>query len=174
MELIKYLPFFYSNSSEVSVIQISLNNENSKLQNAVKDLLNQLFVNSATWGLDYWENLLDLYTNRSEPIENRRARIKTRLRGQGTATKDVIKNVCMSFTNGEVEVIEDSLNYSITLKFVGTGGIPTNLDYLLKSIKTTIPAHLAIQFSFTYILLRELETFTLNRLEQTTLDSFAF
>lgn len=150
MELIKYLPSFYYNSEEVRNIQASLETENDALQFAIKDLLDQLFIESATWGLEHWEKYLGLKVDRNEDLINRRSRIMTRLRGQGTTTKEMIKNVCRSFTGGEVEVIENSSQYNFIIKFIDIVGIPGNVDYLSESIEEIKPAHLSFTFEYKY------------------------
>lgn len=174
MQLIKYLPSFYYGSSEVTNIQSSIGIENDKLQLAIKDLLNQLFISSATWGLDNWETYLGIEVDRGESYDNRRSRIMTRLRGKGTTTKEMIKNVCASFVGGKIEVIEDNANYSFTIKFIDTEGVPSNMDYLLSSLNEIKPAHLGIEYSFTFILIRDLESFTLDKLQNIKIESFAY
>lgn len=149
MDLIKYLPSFYFNSEEVKNIQASVQSEDIAVKEAIKDVLNQLFVDTATWGLNSWEKMLGLKIDTTETLENRRARVMTRLRGTGTVTKSMIKNVCKSFTNGEVDVIENT-DYSFTIKFVDIKGIPGNLNYLRDAIEEIKPAHLNFNFEYTY------------------------
>lgn len=170
MELIQYLPNFYYNSEEVKNIQYSLGIENDKLQRAIMDLLDQLFVNSATWGLEYWEKYLGLEVDRGETLENRRGRVMTRLRGQGTTTKAMIKNICRSFTGGEVEVIEDSSNYRFIIKFIDIKGVPGNIDYLASSIEEIKPAHLGFSFEYTYTVWDNLRPKTWGELSSKTWD----
>lgn len=172
MKLIDYLPFFYGNSEEVSSIQNSIDIEKIQLENRINELLEQLIIDTATWGLDYYERMLGLTTDKTQSYIDRRARIKMRLRSQGSATKKSIKNICKSFINGEIDIIEDSNNYRITIKFIGEEGIPANLDYLRDSLQQALPCHLKLQFGFSYLILKEVESMTLNDLEQTSLASF--
>lgn len=150
MNLIDYLPIFYANSEEVKGIQDSFQKENEELKNAIQDLLNQMFVDTATWGLVHWEKYLNLSTGSTESLDNRRSRIKTRLRGQGTTTKEMIKNVCSSFVNGEVEVTELAAEYIFKIKFVSNIGVPGNIQYLKETIEEIKPAHLGFEFIYVY------------------------
>lgn len=150
MDLIKYLPSFYFNSEEVKNIQASIQNEDIKVKEAIKDVLNQLFVDTATWGLDSWEKYLGLKIDKSESYINRRARIKMILRGQGTTTKAMIKNVCESFVNGKVCVIENNTNYSFVIKFIDVKGIPGNIGYIKDAVDGIKPAHLNFSFEYLY------------------------
>lgn len=56
-------------------VGIAGNNEHEKLRAAVADILNQLFVNTATWGLDLWEEFCGLQTNANDAYAQRRARV---------------------------------------------------------------------------------------------------
>ena len=160
MNLMDYLPVFYSNSEEVKGIQNSLQNESEAMINAIDDLLKQIYIDTATWGLSHWEKYLNLSADSSENIDNRRSRIKTRLRGQGTTTKEMIKNVCSSFVNGEVEVTEIAEDYIFKIKFISNIGIPGNVEYLRSSIEEIKPAHLAFEFIYIYNTNATLKNFT--------------
>ncbi|MBG9774209.1 putative phage tail protein [Brevibacillus laterosporus] len=103
-------------------------------------------------------NALDQYTwdGLSEasvvlvPYEDRRSAIRARLRGTGTVTKEMLKNVVESFTNGEVEVIEDNEHYAVTIKFVSNVGIPANYDDAKRAVLEIIPAHIGVEFTNEY------------------------
>lgn len=155
MDINKYL---FPDSVEIINIQTSLGLEDDKVKLAIQDILNQIFVNTATWGLDNWEKYLGLKIDLSETYENRRARIMTRLRGQGTVTKAMLKNVCESFINGTVEIIEDNPNYSFTIKFTDIKGIPANMEYLKATVEEVKPAHLAVTYEYTYLTWDEFES----------------
>ena len=172
MNLIKYLPFFYENSDEVKELQEAFNNEGTTLENEIKSLKEQGFVDTATWGLTYWEKLLGLHTDTTQTDEIRRSRIKTYLRNNGTCTKVKLQNISKSYVNGEVDIIEDNANYKLTVKFIGENGVPANIDYLRAALREAIPAHLQFLFAYSYILLKDVELMTLNELEQTSLASF--
>lgn len=168
MELINYLPSFYYGSNEVVNIQSSLNVESDLLKSHITDLLDQFFIDNATWGLTFWEKELGLQIDETERLDSRRSRIKTRLRGQGTITANMIKNICSSFSGGEVEIIENNENYEITIKFVGTVGIPSNMEYLKSSLVETLPAHLGFSFEYTFNTQKDLTKFTHLKLKQYT------
>jgi hypothetical protein len=168
MDLMQYLPSFYLGSAEIRNIQASIGLENEVLQKAISELMAQCYVESATWGLDHWENYLGIDLDSTESDENRRSRIMTRLRGQGTTTKEMIKNVCSSFTGVEAELIEKHADYTFIVKFVGAKGIPANLDYLENTIEAIKPAHLAFSFEFTYNTWEDLSKWTWGELESKT------
>lgn len=150
MDFMKYLPSFYYGSEEVQNIQTSLQAESQTVKNAIIDLLDQIFVGTATWGLEYWERYLGLRVDLDETNENRRARILTKLRGHGVVTTGLIKNVCESFDYGTVEVTESPETYSFKIKFVDSKGIPGNIAYLEQAINEIKPAHLSFAFEYKF------------------------
>lgn len=151
MALINLLPESYSKSPQVVEIQGGFDNSIQSF-NAVKEsLFNQLFVEDATWGLTEWEKALNIKTDITKSYEFRRERIKAKLRGAGTTTKSMIRQVATAYSNGEVEVIENPGNYSFTVKFVGTKGIPANMADLTLTIEEIKPAHLTFLFEYVWL-----------------------
>ncbi|AOY78356.1 hypothetical protein BJL90_12935 [Clostridium formicaceticum] len=164
------MPGYYKTSqvmnSLTGVEAIQMQEFNSKLD----DVLNQFFVDTATFALERWEKELGIPVNNSKPAAFRRSVIKSKLRGSGTVTVNLIKNVSESYSNGEVDVIENNPNYSFTVKFVGTLGIPPNLEDLKNAIEEIKPAHLVALFQFIYNTHNTLAQFTHNQLSQYTHD----
>ncbi|RXI50203.1 phage portal protein [Clostridium tetani] len=144
-----YIPSFYFNKEQVTDITTSMDIEVKNLKETIEDLLKQLFIDSATWGVTDWEKLYGLKIDNTEALANRRARIKMAMRGQGTVTKAMLKNLCKSFTNGDVEIIENT-DYSFIIKFIDIKGVPQNISYLKNAIEEVKPAHLAFSFKYLY------------------------
>jgi len=159
VKLKKYLPSFIGNSKIFSKIYEIEQSEIDDYNNLIEDLVNQCFVEKATWGLSLWEDFLDIKANLSSPEDFRRSAIKAKLRGQGVVTVDLIKNVSESFSNGDVEITENIEPYTFEIKFVGTRGIPPNLEGLKKAIEDIKPAHLSIKYKFTYMTWDEFESY---------------
>lgn len=149
MNLIDKMPSFFNNSID-TVIQNALQIEADTINEEAKSTLDQFFVDSCTWGLDNWEKMLGIPKNNFDLI-TRRENIKAKMRSRGTSTIAVIKNICESYSNGEVEIIEDNANYSFTIKFIGTLGIPKAFEELDRTINEIKPCHLAHNYAFTYM-----------------------
>ena len=77
MSLINKLPYFYDNDI-TKPIQNSLDIESSSVNENLEELLNQFFVNSATYGLDNWENMLGISKNNFDYV-TRRENIKAKM-----------------------------------------------------------------------------------------------
>lgn len=149
--LLSYMPKYYKTSKVIDNLNttnaVELNKFNSKLDS----VLNQFFIDTADFTLERWEKGLNLDVNNNYNVEYRRSRILSKLRGQGTITVKLIKEVAESYNNGIVDVIEDNPNCTFTIKFIDNKGIPPNLDDLKMAIEEIKPAHLAVSYEFTYL-----------------------
>lgn len=141
--LIARYPDFYAGSPEFVDMQNALEPEALALWTARDSLMDQLCVNTATWGLQYWEQTLGITVEQGKDLEHRRSRIRSKLRGSGVTTVALIESVAESFSNGDVAVTEYPQAYRLEIKFVGTIGIPPNLEDLTASLREILPAHLA-------------------------------
>ena len=109
-------PDFYRGSGEFVDMQQALEPEVLALWQARDGLMDQLQLDTATWGLKYWEETLGIA---------------------------MIQNVAESFSNGAVAVTEFPSRYRIEIKFVGSIGTPPNMDDLTEALREILPAHLA-------------------------------
>ncbi|MEW8957777.1 MAG: YmfQ family protein [Moorella sp. (in: firmicutes)] len=154
-----YLPTYERKSQVIGSILGAVGPEVDQIYTSIDDILKQFYVETATeTGLDLWEKMLGLSSYAGKPLDQRRSRIISKLRGMGTVTVHLIKNVAESYVYGTVEVTENPAAYSFTVKFVDPRGIPPNLDDLRAAIEDIKPAHLAVQYEFTYTVWGELNT----------------
>ncbi|RKD22536.1 hypothetical protein BEP19_09755 [Ammoniphilus oxalaticus] len=149
-DLMSYLPRFYKDILEIRAIQEVNEDELEQIYSSIDDILNQLYIETATWGLDIWEREFGIHTDRSKTFVRRREIIRAKMRGAGTTTKEMIKNVAQAFSGGEVEVHEYPREYRFEIQFIGVRGIPPNMSGLIDAIDNIKPAHLAYSFKYTY------------------------
>lgn len=159
-DLMKYLPAYYDDNKTMNIIEDYIVVEVGKVKFNAQDLLNQFYVGNATWGLSTWEENLGINTNLNESYETRREVIEAKLRGSGTVTKALIKDVAEAFSGGEVEIIENFSDYSFTVNFIGIKGIPKNMVGLIDSIEDIKPTHLGYSFKYTYTVWNFIEKLT--------------
>ena len=144
----------------------------AKLDDWMEDIVNQSFVETATWGLSRWEGIFGIVPNESKPQDQRRAVIKSKIRGAGVTTVALVKEVAESWYNGDIEVTEEQLK--VIVKFNSNYGVPSNLSDVEKGLREIIPAHLLIEYLFSYLLIREVHNVkTLAEMETITLNQFA-
>ena len=150
MRLLQHLPNIYHNGGAVTELQSAIATQSELVEIKIQDCLPQMFVETAVATLGDWERYLGIVARPHESNDNRRGQIKSALRGHGTTTVDMIKNSCMAYSGGEVEIIEHYDTYTFVIKFVGQLGIPNNMNHIKRSIDKIKPAHLAYLFEFTY------------------------
>lgn len=116
-------------------------------QDEMKELYDQLNIDTATWALSVYEKELGIRTDLTKPLEERRSVIKSKLRGTGKIGAAQIEIVAESYSNGEVEV---TLDHGIRIEFVSTYGIPPNMEDLKRVVREIAPAHLTINYVFRF------------------------
>lgn len=172
--MIELYPEFYANSPEMAHHQGLLGSNIRAMQYIYDDLIEQIFVTTATWGLDIWEYLVGIDTDRSQSLQRRRENIIAKRRGAGTSTVEMIKNVAASYLNGTIDVEEDNANYAFKITCVGVEGIPEHTDDMLAAIEEIKPAHLGYSFTYGWLLIRDIhEVKTLAQMEAIEIKKFA-
>jgi len=169
-DLMLLLPWFYKGNITMQELQNSASKELGRLYYHLEDFINQLFVDTATWGLSIYEKELGLITNPSLPYEERRELIKAKLWGRGTTTKQMIKDTAEAFSGGEVDVIEYPEESKFIVKFIGVKGIPRNMQGFIDMLETIKPAHLAYEFKYTYTVWNHLTDLTWGQANAMTWD----
>ena len=91
--LVFRLPRYYQDSPQVSELERVLGEQAGALRVSESDTLAQLWIDTATWGLDLWEQWAGLPVDRTRPYSYRRGRIKAKLRGQGATTAEMLRSV---------------------------------------------------------------------------------
>lgn len=173
-EMFSYLPSYYENSRVMQADMNAKGVELDRLFEALDETLEQFFVRTATWGLDRWESELGIETDPSKPLDQRRAVVESKLRGSGKFSGRLVKSVAEAYYGGKVDVTFQPSKWSFTVRFVDSAGIPPNLNDLIAVIGELKPAHLALKFEFSYLLIRDIhEVLTLNQMEQISLNKFA-
>ncbi|MFD2704622.1 putative phage tail protein [Salibacterium lacus] len=152
----RYMPEYYE---EFTAVQEIIGAEAGAFDGAfdeIRDVLAQFYLETATWGLAYWEDIFGIRTDEDKPLNERRSVIRSQKRGQGTVTKAFVREVAESYDGGEVEVTEEYANYNIVVTFISTRGVPPNLEDTKQALRNIVPAHLTVNFEFTYLLYSEL------------------
>ena len=120
-----------------------------QLRGKIEDLERQVNIAQSTTLLSRHEKILGLPTDSEAALADRRSRVIAKLLGQGTVTPKLLQHVAASFSNGEVEVTEYAKQFRLEIKFVGTLGIPPNMNDLTNSLREIMPAHL--QWDYVYV-----------------------
>ncbi|WP_438445916.1 putative phage tail protein [Gorillibacterium sp. sgz5001074] len=152
-----YISPVYAMDMTTSGILDSGADELEELETGITSVLQQFFVDTATWALTDWEQELQIKTDESKPISERRSVIKSRLRGSGTVTVALLESVAESYDRGRIKVTEQPALYQITIRFLDTAGIPPQIDDLMAAVESVKPAHLSVVYEYNYFLFSELD-----------------
>lgn len=150
MSLNKYLPLNLYNEKTLSKVYKIQESKLDTINNNIQEIIDNCFIQTATWSLPTWETEYGIDIQEDDSYEIRRSRVLAKMRSNGLVTKDMIKNLAESFSNGTVEVIEDPANYQFTIRFISTLGVPTKIQDLYNAISEIKPAHLSVNYEFTY------------------------
>lgn len=149
--LLRHMPKYYRGILEIETLQKAINDELEIMDAISKDVLDQFFIYTATWSLPIWEKIFGLTVgDKTSNIQERRENLISKLRSYGTTTKDMIARVAKTFTNGEIEVVEDNSNYAFKILFTSIVGIPKNIENFKAVIEVIKPAHLNFSIEFRY------------------------
>ena len=155
--MVSSAPDYYRYSEVFTGIQSAIGAEFSNREASADDLLQQLFITTATWGLRYWEEALAIQIVEADGYEIRRSRVLSKWRGVGNFSAALIKAVAEAYSNGEVDVMVDIPAYTVYVIFTGNRGIPPNLEDLQNVIANIVHAHLGTEYVFVYMTFAELE-----------------
>ena len=142
-----YVPPFLSNTKTFTEIFNAENQEFNTLNSNINDIKAQLNIDTATWGLDIYEKELGITTDYTKALDYRRSVIKSKSRGTGKLNATMIKLVCDSFSNGDVQITFDG---TIHVKFTSVKGIPPNMSDLQNAVEQIKPAYLLLDYLYTY------------------------
>mgnify|MGYP001144440680 FL=1 len=150
------MPGYYRKSKVMNDLIHSIENEFERLKSETTLTENQFFVILSDRDIKNHEEDVGLISDTSADIETRRGRVLSKLRGTGTVTKTMMKNVAASFVNGDIEIIEYPSEYCFTVKFTSKTGVPYNIYDIQAMIEEIKPAHLAVEYIFTYRLWQDI------------------
>lgn len=141
---------FYGRSKVYEDHMTNVGVEMDAAHDTVYDLLDQFFIDTATWALPRWENELGLVPREGASLQERTEAIRARTRGLGTATIKLLKTVAQAYAGGTIDVIEDYPNYTILIQFVDIAGVPLNEQDIKNALREIIPAHLDVEYVYRF------------------------
>lgn len=139
----------------------------------LKSFVDNLFIDSATeTGIEFYEKMLAISPLANRTLPDRRSVVIAKLRSDGNVTLKMLQSVADSWKNGETELMFE--NGCIIIRFVGEYGVPSDLVGLKSALDEIKPAHLALNYIFKYLLIKDIhEVMSLNETETAVLGNFA-
>ncbi len=141
-------PAFLAGSAEFRDIQEALDPELLELWAARDSAQAQLCVETASWGLRYWERTLGLPAEAGKDLEARRSRVRSRLMGADVSTVSLVESVAEIYAGLPAKVEEHAERFWVDIFFDEAGGLPRDLEGLVEALREILPAHLGWGFQF--------------------------
>ena len=173
-KLTDQMPERYLNSPEVGAAAGILWVLGEAFRDCVLDWLEQLTIDTATWGLKYWEQAYGVTPQITDTVEERRGRVKAKMRSPQTVTAAMLENLTDSYINGQSVVTELPRQHKVQIQFNGDYGIPSNLESLTAALLEVLPSHVMYEYLYRYLLVREVHGMVISTLQTHTIDEFAF
>lgn len=170
--MLRSLPVAYRTDKWVCDLLAAIQSLDDTQRVAMLDTAAQLYPDSMTWLLETEERAANLPSIGT--LEERRTALIARWRGAGKCDVERIQSVCDSWRNGEISV--GFAEGVVVLTFIGAYGIPApaELAALQEAVDRTIPCHLAVQFLWRWLLVREVSAMTIDELQMHRIGDFAF
>lgn len=141
-------PVFLRRSPEFRDLQQALEPELLELWAARDSALEQLCVETASWGLRYWEQTLGIPAEAGKNLEARRSRVRSRLLGADITTVSLVESVAGIYAGIPANVAEYPERFRLELLFNEGQGLPRDLEGLVEALREILPAHLGWGFRF--------------------------
>lgn len=141
VDILQYLPAFLAHSQQFQAANDADSKEHDTIRIDLQDVLDQFYVKSATWGLERWEELYGITTDKTLSDSVRRSTIIAKLQNPGSVTEVFLTNLINGY-------IADQLGYIISypseyrIEVLYHGGQITDYEKLRTAISTYIPAHI--------------------------------
>ncbi|MGF7145981.1 uncharacterized protein YmfQ (DUF2313 family) [Anaerotaenia torta] len=150
MNLMELLPPVYEGNATMQELQKLLSDGVNALTDGINDVVNESCVGTASKQLSRYEKIFGIKTDINKSDAFRRERILAKIRGIGTATKTMMEQTARAYSGGEVKIIEHPESNSFVVKFIGTLGIPENMEDLTVTMEEIKPAHLSFTYEYVY------------------------
>ena len=159
--MLEYLPWYERKSQVFDSILNAYDKEFRRLEQDLEAVERNMFLDTAIETLYLHERDLGIRSIKNLGYDQRREQISSRYRSSfDQTTKDTIKNVAAAYSNGEVEINLTDIRGLYEIKFIGSRGVPNNLEGLKVALDIVIPAHLGIDYVFTFSTWEDLKTRT--------------
>lgn len=137
-------PAYYIQSQVYKGIQQAQADDYESVDAKNKDLQDQLYIPTATWGLRYWEEALGLTVKLMDSYDVRRSRVLGLWRGIGNFSAEMLEAVAKAFTPYGVHV--RILVPSNLVIVVFDEDLPENMADFKKRALDIIHAHLGLHY----------------------------
>ena len=141
-EMSDYLPEYFSKLLEMQEILKTQAPEFEQQNESIFSVTDQLFITSATWGLDRWEGLLNIQRDGSEDLEMRRARLINKVSNIPPATYRSLEHAINRFLRNPsalVRLLPKQYEFTVDVNIDDL----QHVRQIVETLELMKPAHLA-------------------------------
>ena len=145
-DVMRYLPKFLAEDEHFRKVQAGLNVEHEQRRQAIIDLAQQFFIDTATWGLSAWERIYQTNPPSGASIDLRRSLLRAKKLGTRTMTKENLELLINQFVTGQ-----DAYIVEIPTPGCLQVNVPSAVKYwdsLEDMLSKMVPAHLTYFFHY--------------------------
>lgn len=140
-QFLGYVSPIYEQSIIMQAILEAIGAEWDEAEKLADEVFAQLFPQTATWGIVYWETLLKIPVNKGLPIEQRRARVLSKMQTRWPVTKERMEQLVRTFSKDKQAFIREFFDqYRFGVLFSLTQSV--DLGTVYEVIEEAKPAHL--------------------------------
>lgn len=136
----------YKNSIIMKSLFEAIGMEFDTLDDLIEEVKLQLFPQTATWGLKYWEERCGLPTNTDESLLERRNKVIAKLQSKHIMNPKRMAMVLQKYTGADIKVIENTAPYTFEIDLIGRTTFPKSLEQLYQTVRKIKPSHLAVNY----------------------------
>lgn len=144
--MITYVSPIYEQSKVIQSIFEAIGYEWDTAELLANDILKQFFPQTATWGLIYWEEAVNVVNNPTEEIERRRRKVIAKLQSRYAINPKRMALILKNYTGADILITEDIAPYTFEVKLTGREGFPKSLEDLYNEVKKIKPSHLSVKY----------------------------
>lgn len=149
--MLRYLPTYERKSETIKEVVKSYDREFRNTEQQLEVVERNQQIDTAIEALWIFERDLGIRNRVNLNYKQRREQIISRnIASFSQTTEEVIKQVAAAYSNGEVEINKTNVPGVYEIKFIGTRGIPDNLEGLKEAINVVVPAHLQFDYAFVF------------------------
>ena len=143
------IPDRYYRQPQTTAILEALEKQSAISAAQATDLLDQFFIETATWSLQLWESKYGIQLDPSKTLAERRAAVRDKMTAAGNTTAEMIRQLAMTLTGYEARVVVNSSDYSFSLEFLGEANTLADIDMrqVRRMVEQIKPAHLQFMIS---------------------------
>ena len=145
----------------------AINTKLRVIEEKINDLYKQIFLDYSTWYLELKGKEMSI-EKKLDDLDKRRAYVRTRLLGVGTATKELLESTANTVPGVKVEI--DFRDMMVILRFLK---VENNkfLGIVKRSLETMIPYHLDMMLEYDHINWGEIKDVTWGAVKNYTWES---